>query len=59
MSYVSVEQLKEALDAKVRHRRMLEQIKDRRQRAIEQIDDQISKLKHEESLLQEEIRQKL
>lgn len=57
MQLFSIDQLKQAVEAKVRHRRMLEQIKQQRQRALQQLEKQIDKLRLEENLLQKEIRQ--
>jgi hypothetical protein len=57
MQIFSIDQLKEAIEAKARHRRMLEQIKQRRLRAIQQLDKEINKLRLEESLLQQDMRQ--
>ncbi|WP_224995292.1 hypothetical protein [Cesiribacter sp. SM1] len=56
MQIFSIDQLKEAIEAKARHRRMLEQIKQRRLRAIQQLDKEINKLRLEESLLQQDMR---
>ena len=57
MQLFSIDELKQAIEAKARHRRMLEQIKQQRQRAIQQLEDQIDKLLLEEKSLQKEIRQ--
>ncbi len=57
MQLFSIDQLKEAVEAKSRHRNMLEQIRQQRHRALQQLDKKIDKLRLEESLLQKEIRQ--
>lgn len=57
MQIFSIDQLKEAAEAKIRHRHMLEQIRQQRQRALQQLEKKIDKLRLEESMLQKEIRQ--
>ena len=57
MQLFSIDQLKEAVEAKSRHRHMLEQIRQQRHRALQQLEKKIDKLRLEESLLQKEIRQ--
>lgn len=57
MQLISVDELKMAAEAKTRHRQMLEQIKQQRLRALQQLEQKIDKIRLEETLLQKQIRQ--
>lgn len=57
MQLISIDQVKKAVEAKARHRQMLEQIKQQRLRALLQLEQKIDELHQEESILQKEMRQ--
>jgi cell division protein FtsB len=57
MQLITVDQLKMAAESKTRHRQMLEQIKQQRLRALQQLEQKIDKIRLEETMLQKQIRQ--